>query len=203
MKKLKLVCCCRGARRGRVHLQHRRRAPYVVVMFAGAKQWRIRSRASWCNARAGPAAAQGVASRGGHRHGRHPGRCRLCGRAQHTALVIGHGGHIVFEKYWDDTTLDSPVDLSGFTPVLSALCSASAMNDERSINLDAPLGGYIAEWADDPRGAISLRQLLTRSSGFAKPGDGPGRDACGELCVERRSASGAARMAARCGAEAG
>ena len=89
------------------------------------------------------------------------------------ALVIGHGGHIVFEKYWDDTTLDSPVDLSGFTPVLSALVLGVGMNDERSINLDAPLGGYIAEWADDPRGAISLRQLLTRSSGFAKPGGWP------------------------------
>ena len=24
------------------------------------------------------------------------------------ALVIGRGGHIVFEKYWDGTTLDSP-----------------------------------------------------------------------------------------------
>jgi len=89
------------------------------------------------------------------------------------ALVIGHGGHIVFEKYWDGTTLDSPVDLSGFTPVLSALALGVAMNDERSINLDAPLGGYIAEWADDPRGAISLRQLLTRASGFAKPGGWP------------------------------
>ena len=32
------------------------------------------------------------------------------------ALVIGHGGHIVFEKYWDDTTLETPVDLSGIHP---------------------------------------------------------------------------------------
>jgi len=86
------------------------------------------------------------------------------------ALVIGRGGHIVFEKYWGGTTLDSPVDLTGFTPVLSALVLGVAMNDERSINLDAPLGGYVAEWADDPRGAISLRQLLTRSSGFAQAG---------------------------------
>jgi len=89
------------------------------------------------------------------------------------ALVIGHGGHIVFEKYWDESTLDTLVDLSGFTPVLSALVLGSAMNDVRSINLDAPLAGYIAEWADDPRGAISLRQLLTRSSGFAKPAGWP------------------------------
>ena len=48
------------------------------------------------------------------------------------------------------------------------------MNDERSINLDAPLSGYIAEWADDPRGAITLRQLVTRTSGFASAEAGPG-----------------------------
>jgi len=84
------------------------------------------------------------------------------------ALVIGHGGHIVFEKYWDGSTFDTPVDLPGFTPALSALVLGVLMNDERSVNLDAPLSGYVAEWADDPRGAISLRQLLTRSSGFAR-----------------------------------
>ena len=89
------------------------------------------------------------------------------------ALIIGHGGHIVFEKYWDGTTLDTPVELSGFTPVLSALVLGAAMNNERSINLDAPLGRYFDGWADDPRGAISLRQLLTRSSGFAKSGTWP------------------------------
>jgi len=89
------------------------------------------------------------------------------------ALIIGHGGHIAFEKYWDDSTLDTPVELSGFTPVLTALVLGSAMNDERSINLDAPLGGYITEWENDPRGAVSLRQLLTRSSGFAKAGRWP------------------------------
>lgn len=83
------------------------------------------------------------------------------------ALVIGHGGHIVFEKYWGGDTLDTQVDLSGFTPALTALLLGVAMNDERSINLDAPLSGYISEWAEDPRGAISLRQLLTRTSGFA------------------------------------
>jgi CubicO group peptidase (beta-lactamase class C family) len=83
------------------------------------------------------------------------------------ALVIAQGGHIVFEKYWDDTTLETPVDLSGFTPALSALLLGAVMNEERSVNLDAPLSGYISAWAEDPRGAISLRQLVTRSSGFA------------------------------------
>jgi CubicO group peptidase (beta-lactamase class C family) len=89
------------------------------------------------------------------------------------ALVIGHGGHIVFEKYWDGTTLDTPVALSGFTPALSALLLGAVMNDERSVNLDAPLSGYISAWADDPRGAITLRQLVTRTSGFASAAGRP------------------------------
>jgi CubicO group peptidase (beta-lactamase class C family) len=85
------------------------------------------------------------------------------------ALVIGHGGHIVFEKYWDDSTLDTAVDLSGFTPALSALLLGVVMNDERSVNLDAALGGYITEWTEDPRGEVSLRQLVMRTSRFARP----------------------------------
>ena len=45
------------------------------------------------------------------------------------ALVIGHGGHIVFEKYWDGRHSIVRVDLSGFTPVLSAL--VLGVGDER------------------------------------------------------------------------
>jgi CubicO group peptidase (beta-lactamase class C family) len=84
------------------------------------------------------------------------------------ALLIGRGGHIVFEKYWDGSTLDTLIDLSGFTPALTALLLGVVMNDERSVNLDAPLNGYLSEWTDDPRGLVSLRQLVTRSSGFAR-----------------------------------
>jgi hypothetical protein len=36
------------------------------------------------------------------------------------ALVVGRGGHIVFEKYWDGTTIDTAVD-PGFSPVLAAI----------------------------------------------------------------------------------
>src|SRR5688572_5110210 len=29
------------------------------------------------------------------------------------ALVVGRGGHIVFEKYWGETSAETPVQLSG------------------------------------------------------------------------------------------
>jgi CubicO group peptidase (beta-lactamase class C family) len=89
------------------------------------------------------------------------------------ALVIGQGGHIVFEKFWDGSNLDTPVDLSGFTPVLSALLLGSAMEDDKSLYLDASLSNYLPQWANDPRGAITLRQLLARESGLANAAGRP------------------------------
>jgi CubicO group peptidase (beta-lactamase class C family) len=77
------------------------------------------------------------------------------------ALVVGRGGHIVFEKYWDTSTLETEVELSGFTPALSAILLGVAMNDDRSVNLDAPVSNYIGDMGGEPRGAQTLRQLAS------------------------------------------
>ena len=60
-----------------------------------------------------------------------------------------------------------------FAPVLSALLVGvgDERRADRSTSMRRSVDTY--RWADDPRGAISLRQLLTRSSGFAKPGGWP------------------------------
>jgi CubicO group peptidase (beta-lactamase class C family) len=78
------------------------------------------------------------------------------------ALVIGHGGHIVFEKYWGDTTADTPVEISGFTPALAALLVGTAMNDRVVRDIDAPVSDLARNLAADPRAGISWRQLLTQ-----------------------------------------
>ncbi len=85
------------------------------------------------------------------------------------ALIVGRGGHIVFEKYWGDATADSTVDASEFTPVLAALLTGVALNERALTSLDAPVSGYVAQWKEDPRGAITLRQLLAGDSGLAAP----------------------------------
>ncbi len=87
------------------------------------------------------------------------------------ALVIGQGGHIVFEKYWDDSSLDTPVDLSGFTPVLSGLMLGTLMYGDRTVHLDAALADFIDAWKNDERGAVTLRELLSGDGGFV-PHDG-------------------------------
>jgi CubicO group peptidase (beta-lactamase class C family) len=79
------------------------------------------------------------------------------------ALLVGRGGHLVFEKYWGDMTLDSEVELSGFTPVLAALAVGVAMNDKQIPGIDLPVSFYLPEVGGD-RGAATLRQLLSRQS---------------------------------------
>jgi CubicO group peptidase (beta-lactamase class C family) len=87
------------------------------------------------------------------------------------ALVVGFNGHVVYEKYWDDTSLDREVDLSGFTPVLSALVLGTALQNGELRDLDAPLSRFLGEWESDPRGTITLRELVTGDSHLAPPGD--------------------------------
>jgi CubicO group peptidase (beta-lactamase class C family) len=78
------------------------------------------------------------------------------------ALLVGRGGHLVFEKYWDeDTTLDTEVELSGFTPALAALAVGSAVNDRRIVGLDLPVSFYLPG-AGEAAGAVTVRQLLSR-----------------------------------------
>jgi CubicO group peptidase (beta-lactamase class C family) len=174
MKKLKLILLLSGAIVAAVlifNIADTRR--YVVVMFAGADAVAYQEPRIVVAMTPGPPQPKVSPAEAGIDMAGIQAAVDYAGARNTRALIIGQGGHIVFEKYWDDSSLETPVDLSGFTPVLSALALGAAMNNERSINLDAPLGGYFDGWADDPRGAISLRQLLTRSSGFAKPDTWP------------------------------
>jgi CubicO group peptidase (beta-lactamase class C family) len=80
------------------------------------------------------------------------------------ALIIGHGGHIVFEKYWDGTTLETPVELPEFAPVLAAIVTGTMMSDRLITSLDAPSSNYIPEDANTALGATTLRELLAQDN---------------------------------------
>ncbi len=87
---------------------------------------------------------------------------QYAGERNTRALVIGHGGHVVFEKYWGDITADTPVRISGFTPALAALLVGTAMNDRVIRDLDAPVSALAKNLAENPRADISWRQLLSQ-----------------------------------------
>ncbi len=83
------------------------------------------------------------------------------------ALIIARHDHIVFERYWQGSSFDTLVDAQSFTPLLAALAAGAAMSHRLIGWPDEPVGAFISEWAQDPRGAITVRNLMQMSSGLA------------------------------------
>lgn len=95
------------------------------------------------------------------------------GKRNTRALLVGFNGHMLYQKYWGDTSLESLVDASGFSPVLPALILGTALQNGELRDLDAPASTYLTEWASDPRGTITWRDLLLGNSNLAAPGTQP------------------------------
>lgn len=83
------------------------------------------------------------------------------------ALIISRHGYIVFERYWQGTGYDTLSDAQSFTPLLAALATGVALSHRLLGWPDQPLAALLPEWAQDARGAITLRNLLQNSSGLA------------------------------------
>lgn len=83
-------------------------------------------------------------------------------------LIVMLDGKIVHESYAqgaDETTLTASA--SKMKSVLSLLYGI-AIDKGIVGSIDDPAGIYLSEWSDDPRGAITLRQLMTMSSGLGQ-----------------------------------
>jgi CubicO group peptidase (beta-lactamase class C family) len=84
------------------------------------------------------------------------------------ALIVVHRGAIQYEWYaphWERSRLTQSQSMH---KSLMGLFVGIAIADGRIASVDEPVGRWITEWTGDPRGAITLRQLLTMSSGLAQ-----------------------------------
>jgi CubicO group peptidase (beta-lactamase class C family) len=88
------------------------------------------------------------------------------GEHQSLALIVSRHGYIVFERYWQGTDFETLTDAQSFTPLLAALAGGVALAHRMIGWPDEPVSAFIGEWAQDPRGAISLRNLLQMTSGL-------------------------------------
>ena len=89
------------------------------------------------------------------------------------ALLVARGGVLQYEQYFqggDDLRSLRPADF--LARPLAAIAVGLALADGRIESLDDRVEKYLPEWDDEPRGRITLRQLLTETSGLA-----PGVDA--------------------------
>ena len=87
------------------------------------------------------------------------------------ALLVMRDGEPVVARYFgaDDDQSLLPAGLVA-RPVL-AMAVGLAIADGRLGSLDTPVARYLPEWDEEPRGKITLRQLLEETSGLEPGGD--------------------------------
>ncbi len=81
------------------------------------------------------------------------------------ALLVLHDGRLVLERYWQGMSADQPWSGRAMSRSLVGLAYGFAVAEGR-VALDDPVGRHLREWRDDPRGAITVRQLLQNVSGL-------------------------------------
>jgi CubicO group peptidase (beta-lactamase class C family) len=87
------------------------------------------------------------------------------------ALLVLHQGRLAIERYFLDDDASSLLPATLVARPLVAMAAGVALSDERLASLDAPVASVLTEWRDEPRGHITLRQLLEETSGLEAGGD--------------------------------
>lgn len=93
-------------------------------------------------------------------------------RPMHTqSLLVWQGGALQLEWYGPGFDAGSRSSTASMMKPVLALAVGGAIAQGKIASVEAPIGAYLGEWAKDPRGAITIRQLLQMTSGLLK--DGP------------------------------
>ncbi|MCT4615415.1 MAG: beta-lactamase family protein [Marinifilaceae bacterium] len=83
------------------------------------------------------------------------------------AYIIIKDGKLVFEEYWADYNKKTLSNIFSCTKSIVSLLFGAAIEDGKIKSLDEPIGKYIPEYANDERGQITIKNLLTMSSGLS------------------------------------
>lgn len=97
----------------------------------------------------------------------------LAERQQSHALLVARGGRLVFERYWNGFSRQSRFSTASMHKGLMALAVGAAIAEGFLAETD-PVGRHLAEWRNDPRGGVTIAQLLEMASGLAFPPAPPG-----------------------------
>jgi CubicO group peptidase (beta-lactamase class C family) len=81
------------------------------------------------------------------------------------ALIVIHKGVVQLERYWNGTAPGDLVNGRAITRSVTPLLLGFAVADGK-VSLDDPIGRFITEWANDRRGAITVRQLAQHVTGL-------------------------------------
>lgn len=84
-------------------------------------------------------------------------------------LIVMHDGKLVYENYAKGVTAATRMQSYSMNKSVTALMIGVALADSTLKSIDEPLGTVLREWQGDDRKQITLRHLLTMSSGLRNP----------------------------------
>lgn len=82
------------------------------------------------------------------------------------AYLIIQDGKVLYEEYWDGYDADSHSNIFSATKSIVSLLIGIAIDEGKIKSVDEPIGNYLKEFANDERGKITIKDLLTMSSGL-------------------------------------
>ena len=102
--------------------------------------------------------------------GAFPGAALAVGRGDVVPHLEGHGYYTYDQKKPVQTT--SQYDVASLTKVVATTTAVMLLTERDSLSLDAPVARYLPDFAQNGKEAVTVRQLLSHSSGL-KPYLGP------------------------------
>ncbi|MBM3515892.1 MAG: serine hydrolase [Alphaproteobacteria bacterium] len=82
------------------------------------------------------------------------------------SFLIWHDDKLLVERYGNGGTADTRGESASMHKSVMAMVVGHALADGIIKSLEDPIGNYIDEWRGDDRGEITVRQLLTMTSGL-------------------------------------
>ncbi|MGB3202102.1 MAG: serine hydrolase [Nodosilinea sp.] len=82
------------------------------------------------------------------------------------ALLVMHRDRLVLEQYWQGQTAADRVNSMSMVKTLLALLIGVAIDEGQIQSIQDPVEIYLSEWANDPRGDITIADLLYMQSGL-------------------------------------
>ncbi|MEZ5459266.1 MAG: DUF3089 domain-containing protein [Steroidobacteraceae bacterium] len=83
-------------------------------------------------------------------------------------LIVAHRGVIQLEHYKEGFGPDRQLDSQSLHKPLAAILTMAAVADGK-LSLDDPMSRFIPRWRRDPRGAITVRDVLYMQTGLGEP----------------------------------
>jgi uncharacterized protein YbbC (DUF1343 family)/CubicO group peptidase (beta-lactamase class C family) len=114
-------------------------------------------------------------------------------------LLVGHNGRVVYRKAFgmrsleptrEAMTVDTIFDMASLTKCVATTISVMQLMEEGKIRLNDPVSAYLPEFAQNGKQDITIRELMTHTSGLAPDLDlstpWSGREAAFRMAMEQK-----------------